>query len=75
LAFLNLNAQSTFNSESFDVTKDDLNLNVYDKDSTANAIVIREVGSSHLNSVTYNLETDVERKIKILNRKWSCRKN
>ncbi|MEH6536248.1 MAG: DUF3857 domain-containing protein [Psychroserpens sp.] len=66
--FASANSQSNFNSESFSVTKDDLELNIYAKDSTANALVIREIGSTHLNSRTYNLETEVEKKIKIFNK-------
>ncbi|WP_299335574.1 DUF3857 domain-containing protein [uncultured Psychroserpens sp.] len=68
LFFVNVNAQTKFNSESFEVTKEELELNVFDKDSTANALVIREIGSTDVNSRTYFLETEVEKKIKIFNK-------
>jgi hypothetical protein len=63
-----LNAQSGFNSEGFEVTKQDIGLNSYDRDSTANALVIYEMGNSYVDRYSYRLTTEIKRKIKILNR-------
>ncbi|WP_298756632.1 DUF3857 domain-containing protein [uncultured Psychroserpens sp.] len=68
LFFITTNSQSKFNSESFEVTKGDLELNIFEKDSTANALVIYEVGESDINSRTLDIETEVKKKIKILNK-------
>ncbi|MEH6536247.1 MAG: DUF3857 domain-containing protein [Psychroserpens sp.] len=65
---LNLQAQSSFNSESFSVTKDDLELNVYAKDSTANALIIYETGKSYVDRGTFLLKSEIKKKLKILNR-------
>lgn len=64
--FLNANAQ--FNSESFKVTLSDLETNIYEKDSTSNALVIYEEGYSYIDNKTYKLITEVKRKIKIFNK-------
>ncbi|WP_298903925.1 DUF3857 domain-containing protein [uncultured Psychroserpens sp.] len=69
LGVTSAHSQSKFNSDSFDVTKEDLELNVFEKDSTANALVIYEVGESDVNSRTLNIETEVKKKVKILNKK------
>ena len=61
-------SQSQFNSEDFSVTGNDLNLNTYDKDSTANALIIYEYGKSYVDKNTFKLTTEVKRKLKIFNR-------
>ncbi|MCB0446166.1 MAG: DUF3857 domain-containing protein, partial [Gelidibacter sp.] len=61
-------SQQGFNSEDLTVTKADLEINSYVKDSTANALVIYEHGNSYLDKTTFKLKTEIKRKIKILNR-------
>lgn len=63
-------AQTNFNSESFAVSKSDLETNRFEKDSTANAIVIYESGNSFVrdSGSSYELNTEIKRKIKILNK-------
>nr|WP_321236537.1 DUF3857 domain-containing protein [uncultured Psychroserpens sp.] len=61
-------AQSSFNSEGFEVTKQDIELNVYDKDSTANALIIYEKGKSYVDRETFLLKSEIKKKLKILNR-------
>jgi hypothetical protein len=70
LIFPNLfaSSQSPFNSESFRVTLSDIETNTFEKDSTANAIVIYEGGNSYVDPSEYDLRTEVKRKIKILKR-------
>ncbi|MCK8481132.1 DUF3857 domain-containing protein [Psychroserpens algicola] len=65
---LNLSAQSGFNSEGFEVTKQDIELNVFDKDSTANALIIYEKGESYVDRETFLLKSEIKKKLKILNR-------
>lgn len=62
-------SQSGFTSESFDVTRYDLESNIYVKDSTANALVLYEYGNSYIDNKDFELKTEIKRKIKILNRK------
>ncbi|MFD1163017.1 DUF3857 domain-containing protein [Hwangdonia seohaensis] len=61
-------AQTNFNSETLKVTRADLELNVYEKDSTANALVLYEYGNSYIDNNDFSLVTEEKRKIKILNR-------
>ncbi len=61
-------AQSNFNSESLTVTKADLETNIFEKDTTANALVIYEIGNSYIDKGSYKLITEIKKKIKILNR-------
>jgi hypothetical protein len=64
-----LHAQSVgFNSEGFEVTKQDLELNSYDKDSTANAMIIHEKGKSFVDRETFLLNSEIKKKLKIFNR-------
>ncbi|GGG43081.1 DUF3857 domain-containing protein [Bizionia arctica] len=62
-----IQAQSNFNSKDYSVTLDDIQTNVFDQDSTANAIVLYEYGKSYIDDQTFNLVSEVKRKIKILN--------
>lgn len=60
--------QNRFNSEDYSVTGNDLNLKTYEKDSTANALIIYEYGKSYVDKNTFKLKTEVQRKLKIFNR-------
>jgi hypothetical protein len=62
-------SQNNFNSESLTVTRADLETNVFEKDSTANALVIYEIGNSHIDKESFNLKTKITKKLKFLNRK------
>ncbi|ALJ03771.1 hypothetical protein APS56_00775 [Pseudalgibacter alginicilyticus] len=61
-------SQSKFNSNSYSVTLADIETNTFDKDSTANALVIYEEGNSYVDQSDYKLHTEIKRKIKILNK-------
>ena len=52
-----VNAQSTYNTSSINVTMDDLNLSTCTIDSTANAFVIYEKGYSYFDDQSYLLTT------------------
>ncbi|MCB4800179.1 DUF3857 domain-containing protein [Neotamlana laminarinivorans] len=65
-SYFALSAQ-TFNSTDLRVTKDDLTLNTYEKDSTANALVLYEQGNSYFDRHDYVLTTKEKHKLKILN--------
>jgi hypothetical protein len=68
LITINIQAQSGFNSEGFEVTKQDIELNIYDKDSTANALIIYEKGKSYVDRETFLLNSEIKKKLKILKR-------
>ena len=69
LLFVQLSfAQSIFNSESYTVTRPDLTTHTFEKDTTANALIIYEYGNSHIDKKSFKLITEVKKKIKILNR-------
>uniref|UniRef100_UPI00404AEFF4 DUF3857 domain-containing protein n=1 Tax=Gelidibacter sp. TaxID=2018083 RepID=UPI00404AEFF4 len=61
-------SQSPFNWESYNVSKADITNTIFEKDSTANALVIYEMGNSYIDKKTFKLVTEVKKKIKILNR-------
>lgn len=61
-------SQTSFNSEGLAITRPDLTTNTFDKDSTANALVIYEYGNSYVHKKSFVLITEVKQKIKILNR-------
>lgn len=61
-------AQSSFNSDSFIVGRNDIETTTFETDSTANALVIYEYGNSYIDKDSYTLKTEIKRKIKILNR-------
>ncbi len=63
---LNLLAQSQFNAASYRVTLGDLKTNAFEKDSTANALIIYKAGNSFVDRAEYDLRTKVQEKIKIL---------
>ncbi|MFC4722116.1 DUF3857 domain-containing protein [Geojedonia litorea] len=68
LISLNVFSQSPFNSESTAVTRADLTTNVFEKDSTANAVVLYELGKSYVDKKSFKLKTEINKKVKILNR-------
>ncbi|WP_033961870.1 DUF3857 domain-containing protein [Psychroserpens jangbogonensis] len=61
-------SQSEYNSEGLKVTKADIEQKVFSKDSTANALVIFEVGNSYIDNNEFKLHTEIKRKLKIINR-------
>jgi hypothetical protein len=65
---MTLSAQVGFNSSNLNVTQEDLIINSYDRDSTANALVLYEYGNSYFRKESFFLVTEIKRKIKILNK-------
>jgi len=61
-------SQTKFNSEGIEVTRADIEQNIFSKDTTANALVIYEVGKSFVNQKNFRLQTEIKRKLKIMNR-------
>ncbi|WP_044398624.1 DUF3857 domain-containing protein [Lacinutrix sp. Hel_I_90] len=61
-------SQDTFNSETYTVTKGDLETTHFEKDSTANALVLYEYGESHIDGDRFDLIFKKKVKLKILNR-------
>ena len=65
--FLLLNVtHAQFNDKGFEVTRPDLVTNTFAADTTANAIIIHEVGTSYVDENSFRLKTKIKRKIKIL---------
>lgn len=62
-------AQDNFNAESYNVTKGDLDTQIFAKDSTANALMIYEHGESHIEDERFDLVFKKKAKLKILNKK------
>jgi hypothetical protein len=61
-------SQENYNSESYKVTLGDITSKIFQKDSTANALVIYEHGKSYIDRNDYDLRTEKKHKIKILNK-------
>ncbi len=61
-------AQPNQDTNVFRVTLSDLQMTTYEKDSTANALVIYEYGNSYVDVKDYDLRTEEKHKIKILNK-------
>ncbi|WP_299392480.1 DUF3857 domain-containing protein [uncultured Gelidibacter sp.] len=61
-------SQSTFNADTYSVSRNDIATNTYTNDSTAAALVIYEYGNSYIDRDTYTLKTEIKKKVKILNR-------
>ncbi|WP_203258887.1 DUF3857 domain-containing protein [Hyunsoonleella ulvae] len=61
-------SQSSDKAPAYRVSLSDLKLNIYEKDSTANALVLYEYGKSHVDRNDYDLRTHIKRKIKIFNK-------
>ncbi|WP_282136178.1 DUF3857 domain-containing protein [Seonamhaeicola maritimus] len=68
LSSFNLFSQTSFNSESFQVKLADIETNTFEKDSTANAVIIYQHGKSWVNPSSYKLMTNEQHKLKILNK-------
>ncbi|GAA3589595.1 DUF3857 domain-containing protein [Flavivirga amylovorans] len=68
LSSLTLFSQSNYHSDSYRVTLGDLKTNTYEKDSTANALIIYKYGNSLVDRYDYDLRTEIKQKIKILNK-------
>lgn len=68
LSFTISYSQNEFNSESYKVTKNDLETNIFKKDSTANAFVIYEYGNSFVDDDEFDLVFEKKKKLKILSR-------
>lgn len=65
---LALFSQTSIDESVFRVSLNDLKLTTYAKDSSANALVLYEHGKSFVDPTFYNLRTDEQHKIKILNK-------
>lgn len=61
-------AQLDYDTSKFRVTLSDLEMTTYEKDSTANALVLYEFGNSYVDGNYYDLRTEEKHKIKILNK-------
>lgn len=61
-------SQSNNSKNKFRVTLNDLKMQSYEKDSTANALVIYEYGNSYVDRNDYDLRTQEKHKIKILSK-------
>lgn len=61
-------SQTNNNSNSFAITKSDLEIKTFEKDSTAHAYVIFELGNSYIDHNSFKLKTEIIRTIKILDR-------
>lgn len=61
-------AQNSFSPENYNITRNDLETNIYQKDTTANALVIYEYGNSYIDKKTFNLNFEFKQKLKIINR-------
>ncbi|WP_223033264.1 DUF3857 domain-containing protein [Hanstruepera marina] len=61
-------AQDSFSSEDYNVSRNDLETNIFKKDTTANALVIYEYGNSYINKNTFFLNFEYKQKLKILKR-------
>ena len=62
-----INYTQTFD-EKMVVTEDELLMNTYDKDSSANAVVLYEYGVSYLSPNVFLIGSEVHKKIKIFNK-------
>lgn len=69
LSFTISYSQNEFNSKNSSVSKNDLETNIYTKDSTANALVIYEIGNSYIDKFDFKLKHKFQQKLKIINRK------
>ena len=48
------------------VNRDELLINNYDRDSTANALLVYNYGISYFNKESFKLNTEIKQKIKVL---------
>ena len=69
LLFTNfLVSQNQFNTKDLTTTRADLELNKFEQDTTANAVVLYEYGNAKIDEKSFNLVLNYKKKIKILNR-------
>lgn len=68
LIVLPMFAQQDYNANSFQVTKADIENREFPNDSMARALVIYEKGNSYVSNSNFRLRTEIQRKVKILNR-------
>ncbi|WP_299117898.1 DUF3857 domain-containing protein [uncultured Winogradskyella sp.] len=68
LILLSFVSFSQDDDQKFKITRSDLEISVYDKDSTANAFVMHEKGISFVENKSFKLVTIIRRKVKILNK-------
>ncbi|MCH4552930.1 transglutaminase domain-containing protein [Aestuariibaculum lutulentum] len=61
-------AQENYYPYSFNVKPEDVKAEAFSKDSTANALIIYERGNSYVDNEDFELKTEIECKLKILNR-------
>lgn len=69
ISSITLNAQHGYSSETYAISKPDLSINTFKKDSTANALVLYEYGNSFVNKNTYKINFEFKQKLKIINEK------
>lgn len=58
--------QDNFNANGMNVTLGDLQTNSFEKDSTANAVILYEYGKSYIDKESFRLTTEIKVKVKIL---------
>ncbi|WP_072351601.1 DUF3857 domain-containing protein [Flavobacteriaceae bacterium A100] len=58
-----------FHHNYYAATKADLETNIFEKDSTANALVIYEFGKTYVDDSSFELKHEFKQKLKILNKK------
>ena len=68
LTFFNSYSQPKDNTNNYRVNLNDLRMKSYEKDSTANALVLYESGNSYVDKNDFDLITKEEHKVKILKR-------
>lgn len=61
-------SQNDTYSTAFEISRNDLEQNVYSKDSTANALIIYDYGESWVDNNSYELNTKIKTKVKIINK-------
>ncbi|WP_186826882.1 DUF3857 domain-containing protein [Seonamhaeicola algicola] len=61
-------SQTENNKANFQVSLSDLEMKNFEKDTTANAVVLYEYGNSFVNPHSFKLQTEEKHKIKILNK-------
>ena len=70
-----VSSQETFNSKNLIVTNGDLVTNTVAQDSSAQAVVIYEYGNTYVDRNTFDLTSEIKRKIKILSKEALDRAN
>jgi hypothetical protein len=65
---INGQSQSDYDLNSYRVSSPDLTMDVFEKDSLANALVLYEFGKSYIDDTNFDLTFEFNQKLKILNR-------